>query len=481
MEIVTAVGIELMREAIPVFYRQVKLMIYPDMESQALLKDITVLDQVTKHLENTDAKDELPDGLEIMVYDIRVASNLILSHRNLSPRQKLRRSNRKKLVEAHKKLNDHLDNLAAFFASSDNDYEFDIEAAKADVAKRLDKEYQKKLKASIDELVASIDKATQEGKSAEALRHFYELSNVLGQESAALKHLRGKVAEFVRAKDSKDNRIQKWETGIQTLGPLGVEKVLLQADDVRIFKDEQGRDFLEVEKETENLLRLCTITEVPGHPIAELSAFEKVTVDDATRKALLIPSRARKFAFVYPVKEFVGAPLDLVGASSNVELLLIHGGYIYIDHDGEFVQANCFASDKNENPFICFTGPFPLGSAAVQTLESKGEFRPVTAKVLLDQGATKFCWIKPGQKLGLRSSTEKLWQHGAFAYQYDNGTTSNFFPVASIADVLGITNEAYEAGHAASFLDFGGSDESTLLALTDEPTSSGGGGCCIIC
>jgi len=148
-----------------------------------------------------------------------------------------------------------------------------------------------------------------------------------------------------------------------------------------------------------------------------------------------IPAEAETFCFVYPARinrSSLSKP-DRDGTRAiPVCLLVTGGGFCYFDSQRRLCGFAGVRASAYQTPSHCaqcgilqFEAPISLSNAQLQMCVKK--MQPVTFASLLSKGATRFCWIAPGE---MSRHLPKPSQSGAFAYELA-GRGGVYFPVVN--------------------------------------------------
>ena len=148
---------------------------------------------------------------------------------------------------------------------------------------------------------------------------------------------------------------------------------------------------------------------VPGE--GRVSPESPLTLPLEARKKAHIPRAAASFTWAYPLPGMGG--LTNLGIDNNAALQFVtFGGFIYLDMTGKPISTNAVAPGEG----LHFDGPhkWTYDGSRIAEIESSGRMQPVTIEPLKDVGAKYFCWLLPGEELGLDPPPS----HGGFAYLF---------------------------------------------------------------
>jgi hypothetical protein len=187
-----------------------------------------------------------------------------------------------------------------------------------------------------------------------------------------------------------------------------------------------------------------------------LSPRSAVTLNREARRLAGVPADATTYAFAYHSDQVAWGEItpgaDLSAPSC---LLALAGGFVYWDRALRIVAVNAIsdvdegrpdeaeagteprgallAAPIAERKLLQFGPPLPLetrgaeGAATLRRLMAE-RMHPVTLASLIDRGASRFCWLGPGELSSLLAAPPKS---GAFAYELQEGGKC-YFPVANI-------------------------------------------------
>lgn len=190
-----------------------------------------------------------------------------------------------------------------------------------------------------------------------------------------------------------------------------------------------------------DLLRSCDIIDEEGLGYGSVSPVHELTLSFENKALALIPESAARFVWAYPLFG-MGSLNDaqkerLANCSPNLSFL-VFGGFIYFDAQNTVLQANAIAQGNG----LYFSGPQPWRHEFTSNLFKQGRFQDVTIAAMRDQGAKKYCWLKPDEVLVDISGcvSWKIEGNGAFVYlfhedQRDYSPLDRFFTIADSVDV----------------------------------------------
>jgi len=439
-----------------VFTSHFKALTDPSYEVVELQELIAVLQRVMPRVaeENT----TLADAINFHIY---LASQTIRAYKMKTPRVRFLN-----LASFQKKIADHVslleDDIARVEDSLGSQVDLGQIKVKVKGLLRSKKAREKKIQGVLKKLERAV--AKNDGAQAESL--YVQLSNLIGTDAANSETIRPHVAEFLRNLKSTSFRLnimQPWEeTGPEMLGVLGVSRVHLLTEFTMTcnFDSAPPKYTLALNKDADKIAVKYLVGNAYGTASGCLSDIAEVTVDDFTRNLLWIPKSAKYFCFAYPADE-LNRKAEIADLAP-IHLFLMHGGYLYFDEKKTFVQGNCFVSDQNSNPFLCFDGPKKLPEDVAKELHDTDRWHDVTEREILGAGARRFCWLLPAESIAGNDGAE--WRHGAFAYWYgdDKPEKANFYTVASMGEVFGVSDSRFakEGPEAIDALSFGAVDES---------------------
>lgn len=452
--------------------RQLKAVSDPNYQCVDLEFNVLVLQRILEVAANTEELTQFNDQVNWHMYE---ASEVIREFKNSAPLLRFKFLSRftKRFNEYKATLDSDIDEYEDKLGDS-----IDLKAIKLEVKRIVGQGSQTRLDKKVDELVKKLDAAVDADRADEAAELYWTLSNTIGQSAFSSDRLGPSVREYLQeTRSAIDATPDPWEsTGPDFLGVLGVRRVHLLTNDTVEFSDDFSTMSIALDKsDLASLADNLRLQETPNGIQVKIDPIVPVTVDAFTAQMLKAPADARYFSFAEPLPGAL-PPKNQSSGRQFLELFLVHGGYLYFDSSKNLVAANCFISNATSDPFLCFNGPHELNETMCETLLSADRFVDVTAAPLLRAGARKFCWVNPGEDLG--SGDPKVWKHGAFAYLYSDGYTdqANLYSVASMADVLGVSEAEIARPSTrllASTIGFGGDS-------TRRQTAPESGGCCLI-
>jgi len=138
------------------------------------------------------------------------------------------------------------------------------------------------------------------------------------------------------------------------------------------------------------------------------------------------------FAWSYPIQEDEDQDQDkdkdkdkdklLVDTTNSPELaFLTVGGFVYFDKNKQVLQVAGLV--QRPHGVLKFGDRIELEQSQLPRHETR--FQEITLKALLDQGANKFCWVNPGERL--KDDTKN--EHGGFAYYMFKEAATIYFPL----------------------------------------------------
>jgi hypothetical protein len=185
--------------------------------------------------------------------------------------------------------------------------------------------------------------------------------------------------------------------------------------------------------------------------LGKLSPPTAVSLTGRQASSVGVPSGAKTFAFVYPLglTEEENSALVTGGVRTQsrrtgvtrrrtlddtpawLDLLLV-GGFLYMDEEGELLQANALSLNLEGTQHRIFAdGPHMAAASAGQALTKAGRMEAVTVESLRANGFTAFGWLNPEEEpdghaltpRGTRSAA-LTHDHGAFVYCQDVGSAA---------------------------------------------------------
>jgi hypothetical protein len=173
----------------------------------------------------------------------------------------------------------------------------------------------------------------------------------------------------------------------------------------------------------------------------QLSPKTSVTVPEDKREGAGIPRHAEQFCYIYPLKSFSNllwpdAADELrnmrqesgSGALSKWIDVVLEGGYVYFDEDGEIIRVNAISLQPTETEMV-FRGRPLLGDRAqaiVSKMEQAGRLADIVEEREFTAGFTKLGWINPGETFDGEKVTED--------YEYEDGAFLIIKPSGPAAD-----------------------------------------------
>ena len=100
--------------------------------------------------------------------------------------------------------------------------------------------------------------------------------------------------------------------------------------------------------------------------------------------------------------------------------LMLYGGFAFFQHDS--ICAIYAVTTTESKQRLQFGKPITLKATAIEG----ARFQDIVSPYFFKQGALKFCWLSPGEKV---PGLEKHCDEGAFAYMMDDECTILAFPV----------------------------------------------------
>lgn len=169
------------------------------------------------------------------------------------------------------------------------------------------------------------------------------------------------------------------------------------------------------------LSRLSSVGQDASTIRGTLAPMTPITLDDDAKELAGIPTRARFYAFAYPLDGLAADTASLlqlvIGSVSrlddNLFFFFVLGGFVYFDEDKGFLQANA-VSLKLTSRKLNFDGPYRMEPNAAQALKASGRLRPLPLRSLNDVGLMRFGWTNPSEEPnGSKLHTSVEWKSGA--------------------------------------------------------------------
>lgn len=450
VEVAAAFGQHVAFRAGRMAYRQSQAVRDPSYHTVTLDKAVGVLERVIGFAR---FREDLSPALERVDWQMMLASDLIRQYKNMPARARAVQltSMSKKMKDMRAKLTEETEELAEALK---DEPAFNLAEIREKVEKERSRKFRKKVGKLAAALVAELEEEVhkEQGQSqAKISELFFRISAIVGEDAATSELVAPATSEYLQKFRSAIDDPAPWqESGPDALGVLGVHHVKVLTPGSVFFPytgdfHYHTGDFLtradasyEVRMEGDRLKAFMAALGIKKVQVNVEAPLMAITVDEFTRQLLLIPTDARYFTFSYPISS--SSDVGSLGDLGFLELLLLHGGFMYFDADKAFVSANCFVSNQSTNPFVSFNGPHELPAPVSAALAKAKRFRTVTEATLRGLGADGFCWVAPGEEIaGSTAQDRALWKHGAFAYMYpDAPEKNNFYAVASMADILGL-------------------------------------------
>jgi predicted ABC-type ATPase len=160
------------------------------------------------------------------------------------------------------------------------------------------------------------------------------------------------------------------------------------------------------------------------------SPMSEVTLSSHGRKLAGIPEEADAYFWVFPLGK---ERQDIVELTKDERVdplmqLLFQGGFCYCNKEKKKVLSVHAISHKREEMFLQFDSPERLPRNVIEKMKKHGRFYPVAAPYLRQHGASKFCWVMPGE---IFAGMNVGGGHGAFVYLMEGQTSGLLFPVLS--------------------------------------------------
>lgn len=207
-----------------------------------------------------------------------------------------------------------------------------------------------------------------------------------------------------------------------TLGPFKVESTPFHTKDFELppldddFVDQGSMWLMSQRSTTRHGVKGGRGIEFPL--CGQFSPPHQVTLTDAEKAALSIPTAASSFVFSYPVVDV--ARLD--GGADVARSFLSIGGYVYLDSSRRVIHTNTLLPTEKESGGLQFASAQAWRSEWTTALMRQGRFQRITIADLNELGAHHFCWLRPGEEIkgedGQLCQQQPDVPHGGFAYLF---------------------------------------------------------------
>jgi len=175
--------------------------------------------------------------------------------------------------------------------------------------------------------------------------------------------------------------------------------------DIHVFKEEI-QDWMRAAKHSvinlRNAKRSCAaiLDGWPDEMTICMSTLSRMTFSDASKTAMGIPCEALYVSFVYPCAHRLESWHQSFSSSTDSAdlALLCLGGFAYLDKEYNPVKilATLGKTSRENSGKLTFGKPQKLDDDWIQEAIRLGSFHQITARPMIDAGATDFCWITPG-------------------------------------------------------------------------------------
>jgi hypothetical protein len=196
----------------------------------------------------------------------------------------------------------------------------------------------------------------------------------------------------------------------------------------------------------------------------QVSPVHAVSVIDADqRDAFLIPAKAKRFVWSYPVSDWQRVDVDAyamdswdVGqagleSSGAMKSFLSLGGFIYFDENDAVCGVTTLGRTGRDTGGMSFGEPRRWRREWTGSLVELGRFQTVTMKALRQMGAQYYCWLRPSEIIESSDGSPQFIQpeveHGGFVFLFHDNMLSTdpcelalnrYFPVVATGDVSSI-------------------------------------------
>lgn len=217
------------------------------------------------------------------------------------------------------------------------------------------------------------------------------------------------------------------------LGPFRVQRVPLISEDFEVT--EMNPDMSSAWTIKKEVLERYVLKAKGPVLMGQASPSHRITLDQDARQAASIPEEAAYFQFSYPVVDWESLETgdiceadwqdisSIQAGKDLVQSFLSEGGYMYRDEQGSFLSCATLGMMRDEDiGGLRFRAPQRWDPAWTETLWQQGRFQSISLKCLRDEGARKFCWLGPGEKLrsadGQYLERQPIAPHGGFVYLF---------------------------------------------------------------